>query len=242
MERNRVYCRHFDGCSRNLEGERMRGSTLLQPSLHLLMSCHYVQDLLLYDLLLTMLPINFFCIGIIAGGFASTIKFHQGSDIRGRMLELAVVFLTILLTILTSGLVNAYFGDKSKCAGVVPPLASLHGVHFGPLLAIFQYSDIWYKKWDYAFGKLGIVSDKILCIPSPDGDTNYSAVGCSPSIRNINPEFYLGEEGQSCRADLILVLGVWACALAFVGAGHLDKYLRARRAAVNRGRDRPHRD
>lgn len=180
--------------------------------------------------------------GIIAGGVASTIKIHQGSDIRGRMLELAVVFFTIWLTILTSGLVYAYFGDVSKCFCFAPHLGSLQVGHFGPLLNLFHYSDIWYKKWDYAFGKLGIVSDKILCVPGLDGDTNYSVAGCSPSIRHINPEFYLGEEGQCCRADMVLVLGCWTCALAFVGAGHVDKYLRARRAAVLRGRERPHQD
>jgi hypothetical protein len=197
--------------------------------------------LLLYDLMLTLLPINFLCMGIIAGGFASTIKFHQGSDIRGRMLELAVVFFTIWLTILTSGLVNAYFGDTSKCAGFAPVMGSLPVGHFGPLLTLLKYSDIWYRKWDYAFGKLGIISDKILCVPGPDGDTTFSA-GCSPSIKNINPEFYLGDEGQYCRADIVVVLGCWMCALAFVGAGHIDKYLRVRRAADHRARERPHQD
>jgi hypothetical protein len=192
--------------------------------------------------MLTLLPINFLCMGIIAGGFATTIKFHQGSDIRGRMLELAVVFFTIWLTILTSGLVKAYFGNASKCAGFAPLLGSLPVGHFGPLLTLLKCSDIWYKKWDYAFGKLGIISNRILCIPSPDGSTNYSAVGCSPSIRNINPEFFLGDEGEYCRSDMVLVLVCWMCALAFIGAGHLDKYLRDRRAADQRGRERLHQD
>ena len=210
--------------------------TLLTPNFFI------SKDLLLYDLMLTLIPINFLCMGIIAGGFATTIKFHQGSDIRGRMLELAVVFFTIWLTFLTSGLVKAYFGETSTCAGFVLPLGSLPVSRFGLILPILKYSNIWYKKWDYVFGKLGIISDKILCVPGPEGNNNYSESGCSPSIRNINPEFYFGEEGEHCRADMVVVLGCWICSLAFVGAGYLDRYLRERRAAERRARERPHQD
>jgi len=192
--------------------------------------------------MLTLLPINFLCMGVIVGGFATIIKSRQGFDIRGRMLELAVVFFTIWLTILTSGLVKAYFGDANKCAGFMPLMASLPVGHLGPLLTLFKCLDIWYKKWDYAFGKLGILSNHILCVSTPDGSIDFSTIGCSQSIQNINPEFYLGEEGRYCQADMILVLGFWMCALTFVAASHMDRYLRERRVANQRLRERPHRD
>eukprot|EP00804_Cyclotella_cryptica_P029711 CCRYP_015198-RA/>CCRYP_015198-RA protein AED:0.09 eAED:0.09 QI:0/0.5/0.33/1/0.5/0.33/3/832/790 len=205
-----------------------------------------LKDLLLYDLMLTMLPINFMVMGIIAGGVATVIKLYQGSDLRGRSLELAVVFFTIWLTILSSGLVNGYFGDTSKCVGFVPPLGSLSVGPFGPLVTMLQQFlrmwQPWYKKWDYVFAKLGIVSNRILCSPGPSGSTDYSTIGCSTSIRNINPEFYLGDEGQHCRADMVLVLGFWMCALLFLGVGNLERYWRGRRVPAHRGRGRPHQD
>lgn len=204
------------------------------------------KDLLLYDLMLTMLPVNFMVMGIIAGGFATVIKLYQGSDIRGRSLELAVVFFTIWLTILSSGIVRGYFGDASKCAGFFEPLGSLPVGPFGPLLTILKYFfrmwQPWYKKWDYAFAKLGILSKRVLCAPGPDGSTDYSTIGCSPSIRNINPEFYLGEEGLHCRADMVLVFGLWVCALLFLGVGSLERFWRGRRAVAHRGHERPHED
>ena len=196
--------------------------------------------------MLTMLPVNFMVMGIIAGGFATVIKLYQGSDIRGRSLELAVVFFTIWLTILSSGLVRGYFGDASKCSGFVQPLGSLPVGPFGPLMTTLKYFfrmwQPWYKKWDYAFAKLGILSKRVLCAPGPDGSTDYTTIGCSPSIRNINPEFYLGDEGQHCRADMMLVFGFWMCALLFLGVGSLARYWRGRRVVAHRGHGRHHED
>jgi hypothetical protein len=217
----------------------------LMLKFHLMFFTSY-QDLLLYDLMFTLLPVNFIVMGIIAGGFASVIKQYQGSDIRGRMLELAVVFFTIWLTMLSSGLVRAYFGEISQCTGFVPLLGSLPIGPFAPLLVVLKYFfhmwHPWYKKWDYAFAKLGVISDRVLCAPGPDGSTDYATIGCSPSIRNINPEFYLGEEGQLCRADMVLVVGFWMTALSFWAVGSLYRQWRGRRGAADRGRGRLHQD
>ena len=52
----------------------------------------------IYDAMVTLVPVNFITLGIIGGGIASTLKRLSGIDIRGRILEIIVVVLTLLLT------------------------------------------------------------------------------------------------------------------------------------------------
>ena len=206
--------------------------------------------------MVTLLPINFISLGIVGGGIASTLKKSSGLDIRGRILEIVVVALTLLLTAISSGLVRAYFGDASKCWGLFSTTPfeedegspTLKGPFYPPQLnkiildVPLRQVQLWYLKWDFILAKLGPISHRFLCVPGPDGSTDYPTIGCSPSTRAINPKFY---EDEHCSSDLSLLVGVWMSAVWVLAMGHLYKQLRGARrnvAAAHRGRRRPHQD
>ncbi len=213
----------------------------------------------IYDAMVTLLPVNFIALGIIGGGIASSLKRLSGVDIRGRILEIIVVALTLLLTVITSGLVRGYFGDPSRCWGLLAWTFTDEDIErliIRPAILNTVLIDIpltqiksWHLKWDYIFSKLGFVSRRFLCVPTPDGDTNFSTVGCSPSTRSIDTEFYLK---GGCSADTSLVLVVWLSALYVLLLGHVYRHLRGARRnnvpvahwgpVVHRGQRRPHQD
>jgi len=215
----------------------------------------------IYDAMVTLVPVNFITLGIIGGGIASTLKRFSGIDIRGRILEIIVVVLTLLLTGITSGLVRGYFGDPSRCWGILasssPNEDGESSILKGPFyLSILntmlidvplRQMKLWYLKWDLIFSKLGFVSRRLLCVPTLDGNADYSSVGCSPSTRSIDPEFHLADD--KCSADMSLVVGVWLSALCVLLLGNMYRQLRGARrnnnvavAAHHRGQRRPHQD
>jgi hypothetical protein len=210
----------------------------------------------IYDAMVTLVPVNFITLGIIGGGIASTLKRFSGIDIRGRILEIIVVLLTLLLTGITSGLVRGYFGDSSRCWGVLASSPN-EGVESPTITGPFYLSilntllidiplrqmKLWYLRWDLIFSKLGFVSRRLLCVPTPDGNTDYSTYGCSSSTRSINPGFYLEDK---CSADMSLVVGVWLTAVCVLLMGNVYRQLRGARrnnaAVAHRGQRRPHQD
>jgi len=106
----------------------------------------------------------------------------------------------------------------------------------------FKQLQLWYQKWDFIVSKLGFVSHRFICVPTADGNTDYSTIGCSPPTRTINPQFY---KDVNCSADLSLVLGAWFAALGVLLIGSMYRQLRGARrnvAAAARGRNRPHQD
>ena len=104
----------------------------------------------------------------------------------------------------------------------------------------FKQIQLWYQKWDFIVSKLGFVSQRFLCVPTADGNTDYSTIGCSPPTRTINPQFY---KDVKCSADLSLVLGAWFAALGVLLIGSMYRQLRgARRNMAAAGRRRPHQD
>lgn len=242
------------------------------------------QNFPVYDAMVTLVPINFVALGIVAGGLASALKRATGADVRGRILEVVVVAQTALLTCVTSGLVQGFFGDPGRCWGAFAPTEeegelqgpvegdipgwaheSLEGDIPGwaregpegdiegwaregpasrgphpplpvPLLNALlvdlplRQIRLWYLKWDFALSKLGPVSHRFLCVPTPDGNMDYASVGCSPSTRNINPQFYLEEAaGGRCASDLSLAMGVWIAALGVLLLGSLWRQFRGMR-------------
>ncbi|KAL7527674.1 hypothetical protein ACHAXR_002075, partial [Thalassiosira sp. AJA248-18] len=211
-----------------------------------------VENFPIYDAMVTLLPINFIALGIVFGGIASTLKRSSGIDIRGRILEVIVVVLTLLLTGVSSGLVRGYFGDVSQCWGVFASSSwssttaageeeSVGPTYNGPFSPSFlntvliniplRQIQLWYLKWDFILSKLGFISRRFICSPAPDGNTDYSTIGCSPSTRNINPQFYLEDgsgtgSGQQCSADIALVMGMWFMALGVLVLGNVYRQLR----------------
>ena len=212
------------------------------------------QNFPVYDAMVTLLPINFIALGIVGGGIASSIKRSLGIDIRGRILEIVVVVLTLLLTLVSSGLVRGYFGDVSRCWGAFSSwpsrsgsTESAPGPFYPPLLnkllidTPLRQLQKWYLKWDFILSKFGFVSRRFFCAPTLDGNTDYFSVGCSPSTRSINPQFYLADK---CSADMSLVMNVWIAAIGVLFLRHLTRQLRggARRVVVAAGHRRPHQD
>lgn len=210
--------------------------------------------------MVTLLPINFIALGIVGGGIASTLKRSSGIDVRGRILEIIVVVLTCLLTGVSSGLVRGYFGDTSQCWGLfATENPAIKGPFYPSILNTvlldipLKQIQLWYLKWDFIMSKLGFLSRRFLCFPTADGNTDYSSVGCSPSTRTINPQFYMEEDDAGiaqCSADVSLVMGMWFTAIGVLLIGNLYRQLRgaARRnnvaaeAGAHRGRRRPHQD
>jgi len=211
-----------------------------------------IKNFPIYDTSATLLPVNFVAMGNIAGGVASTLKRSAGIDIRGRILEISVIICTLFLTAVTTGLVRGYFGESSQCWGVLAPSSTLWGESTtqGPFkdsfsnnafAALLQYAQLYYSKWDFLCARAGFISRKFLCSPSEDGNRDYATIGCSPPVRSINPQFYLEEE--SCQADVGMVVGIWVAACLVLGLEHIYREFRVRRrAAVHRGRRRPHQD
>ena len=223
----------------------------------------------------SFLPINFLITGIIGGGVATGLKRVFALDIRGRMLEGLVVLITLWLTAISCGVVRGFFGDPSQCWGVTI-IKSGHGPSFESLSedhhvlsAIYTvYSvmtsaylsilksilqgpinkfQLWFQTLDFVFSQIGFLSRGFFCTPTTDGDTDYSIIGCFPSVRSINPQFYLEEEeGENCLADIGIVVGSWLIALAVLALGSFDRHRRARRLVGLRGRGgnerRPHQD
>ena len=192
--------------------------------------------------------------GNIAGGAASSLKRSAGVDIRGRILELSVIICTLFLTAVTSGLVRGYFGDPSQCWGVLASSTSwaqsAAAATQGPFIdsasnkafaTLLQYAQLYYNKWDFLCARAGFLSRQFLCTPTDDGNMDYATIGCSPPLRSINPQFYLEEE--NCRADIGMVVGLWVAACLVLVLEHVYREFRVRRrAAVHRGRRRPHQD
>jgi len=191
-------------------------------------------------------------IGNIAGGVASTLKRSAGIDIRGRTLEVSVILCTLFLTAVTTGLVRGYFGDSSQCFGVLASSTTpfTESITQGPFIdsfsneafaALLRYAQLYYKKWDFLGARASFMSRNFLCTPTEDGNTDYATIGCSPPVRSINPQFYLEEE--NCQADIGMVVGIWVAACLVLGLEHIYREYRVRRrAAVHRGRRRPHQD
>lgn len=216
----------------------------------------FVPDILtkfpMYDAMAMLVPVNFITLGIIGGGFATTLKRANGHDIRGRFLEVIIVTLTLLLTCVTSGLVRGFFGDPSKCLGVLDIKSGLYptGPYHQPLLNTIlveiplKQIKLWYHKWDMILSKFGFVAKRFFCAPTEDGHSDYSRVGCSPATRGIKHDFYLDEDnGSSCSADMALVNCIWLGSMGVMAMGNLYREMRARRNnGAQRGRRRPHQD
>lgn len=189
--------------------------------------------------------------GNIAGGVASTLKRSGGIDIRGRILEVSVIICTLFLTAVTTGLVRGYFGDSSQCFGVLASSTPFtESTTEGPFIdsfsnkafaALLEYAKLYYNKWDFLGARATIMSRNFLCTPTEDGNTDYATIGCSPPVRSINTQFYLEEE--NCQADIGMIVGIWSAACVVLCLEHIYREYRVRRrAAVQRGRRRPHQD
>jgi hypothetical protein len=189
-----------------------------------------LNDPLIYDFGISMVPASFFVIGVLAGGMATALKRFLFVDLRGRLLEFSVLLVTLWLVTITWGLVWAFFGDVSQCKGVFGP-ASLDSMVLTTIRRfVFQPGRKWFSMWDRLALQSPLWLQKFVCVSSDH---------CFAHSYLANPYFYLEEE--NCASDILLVGGLWMSAAVVLLVTSVLKKHERRVHARGRGR-RPHED
>lgn len=214
---------------------------------------------LLYDVGLSFLWLSFVITGVIGGGVATIMKKRVGVDIRGRVLELAVVLATLWLGSIGWGLIWAFFGEPEKCRGTFNFNAPdrnqtlnpefdydrkfgimsmyLTAYLFRPAKAALLHID------GLVFKVLPSLISKWVCyrdILSEDIDYK----GCFELAKKADPDFLLKGFVGDCTSDANTIIVCCSLAVFMYFTNHMLKRLdRLRRAAVARPRHpRPHQD
>ena len=110
-------------------------SVVVYGVLTLLLFPGILRDPLMYDIGFCLIPASFVIMGVLGGGAATLLKRVAGVDVRGRLMEFAVVAYTLWLSVVSWGLVKGFFGNANACYGTVgwypvtaTELASTYGV------------------------------------------------------------------------------------------------------------------
>ena len=196
-------------------------------------------DPLVYDMGVAFLPVSFYVMGILAGGVATVMKKGVGLDLRGRMLEIVVVVMTLWLFQVTWGVVWAFFGDASMCMGLLGTSSS-EEVQKTPMLlqilrqGLFRPAQAWVLFWDRLSLQTPPLVRKSLC-RRPLEDLNNSTT-CFPHVPHV--DFF--QEEPKCASDMELVGSLWVLAGAVLVATTFwkkhERRARARVRAARRGR------
>ena len=203
-----------------------------------------LRDPLMYDLGLGFVPASFYIMGILGGGIATVLKKSIALDLRGRTFEMVVILLTVGLVLTSWGLVGAFFGDSSRCYGVLGsrsvPNDGSASFLLNPLRrVVLQPAKSWFLMWDRLGQNSGTYLRKALCTPQTEE-------GCFEHLPKANPDFFLQENGGGrCASDLMLVTWLYISAgVVALGNNFWKRRERHRRAARRPGRDdhRPHQD
>jgi hypothetical protein len=201
----------------------------------------------MYDLGLCTIPASFVIMGILGGGIATLLKRTMGVDLRGRLLELAVVLCTLWLSVVSWGLVRGFFGESSACYGVVGDYSlSAEDLPSTPMLqairmVVLQPAEKVYLWADQLFLNSGPWLRAALC-------TSSETPGCFEHLPHASADFVLKENGgEKCAADLMLFSSLYISSLFTYTASALCKHherQRRRQGRVRpiRGEPRPHQD
>lgn len=201
-----------------------------------------LRDPLMYDLGLGFIPISFYIMAILAGGAATLLKQSGGIDLRGRTLEIMVLIATTWLVVVSWGLIGAFFGDTSRCHGVLGnfvvsqdnPSAIFSFLH----TFVLKPAQKWFLMWDRLASNSGPWVKRALCM---DQDS-----GCFEYLHKANADFLFDpNEGGKCASDLTLVTLMFASAGTVAAGTHLWKRRERQRRAMRRpmrGEPRPHQD
>jgi hypothetical protein len=208
-----------------------------------------LRDPLMYDLGLCLIPISFIVTGILGGGAATVLKKAFGVDLRGRFLEASVVAVTLWLTIVSWGLVKAFFGESSSvCRGAMgslsvtdEQLSSSYSTLRFLRMAILRPGQAYYLMWDRVPFMMGSWASTAFCTKTETPDA-----GCFTHLPHANADFFLEDnEGGRCASDLLLVVWLYiAAGFALLGSTLYKRHERNRRAVGRRpGREaRLHQD
>jgi hypothetical protein len=201
-----------------------------------------LKDPLMYDLGLGFVPASFYVMAILGGGIATVLKKSFGLDLRGRTFELTVILSTIWLAMVSWGLVGAFFGDISRCHGVVGSYQVSEENNPSHLLTglrkvVLKPAESWFLMWDRLALNSGHWLRKALCTEQEEG--------CFEHLHKANADFFFEEhDGGKCASDLTLVSWLFISAGVAAAGNHFWKRReRQRRAARRPAREaRPHQD
>ena len=205
---------------------RLWWSTVVYGALCLITFPGILRDPLMYDLGLFLLPFSFIVIGILAGGIATCLKKSFGLDLRGRLLELTVVLLTLWLTSVSWGLVKGFFGQSQSCHGSlgrrveIPDnnmVASVSMTLYWIQRLILDPARSYYLMWDRLALSSGNWLQSILCLPqvteaSTDSTmmtttmTTTPVEGCFEFLPHANANFFVGSHETTTTSDGVDVL------------------------------------
>lgn len=199
-----------------------------------------LRDPLVYDLGFSFIPLSFYVMAILGGGIATVLKKSIGLDLRGRAFEVVVVLLTMFLVVVSLGLLAAFFGDSSRCYGVLGSQQLSEEDQLFQFLQRIQKSVLepaknWFLMWDRFALSSGAWPRKILCMPGQDS-------GCFEHSHKANSDFLFDEvNGVRCSMDMVLVSSLLQGAALVAAGNHYWKRRERQRRAARRPR-RQHQD
>ena len=183
----------------------------------------------MYQIGLALVPLSFVIMGILGGGAATLLKKLAAVDLRGRRMELVVVLATVWLTLLSWGLLRAFFGNSSACYGVAgkysvsaEDLSSTYLLRFLHW-SVFSPSEFVFRSLDSKIA--GALNWTGMC-------TVKEGTGCLEHLGNSNASFFLRDtpHNEQCAADLLLVSSLYIAAVcSFVGSTALKHHERQQR-------------
>lgn len=194
-----------------------------------------LRDPLVYDLGFSFIPLSFYIMAILGGGIATALKKSIGLDLRGRAFEVGVILLTMGLVIVSWGLLGAFFGDSSRCYGVLGSQQLSEEDQLLQFLQRIQKSVLepaknWFLMWDRAALSSGAWPRKILCMPGQE-------LGCFEHSHKANSDFLFDEvNGGRCSMDMILVSSLLQGAALVAAGNHYWKRRERQRRAARRPR------
>jgi len=194
-----------------------------------------LRDPLVYDLGFSFIPLSFYVMAILGGGIATALKKSIGLDLRGRAFEVGVILLTLCLVIVSWGLLAAFFGDSSRCYGVLGSQQLSEEDQLFQFLQRVQRSVLepaknWFLMWDRLALGFGAWPRKILCMPGQE-------VGCFEHLYKANSDFLLDEvNGGRCSMDMVLVASLLQGAALVAAGNHYWKRRERQRRAARRPR------
>jgi len=194
-----------------------------------------LKDPFVYDLGFSFIPLSFYVMAILGGGMATALKKSIGVDLRGRTFEVVVILLTMCLVVVSWGLLAAFFGDSSRCYGVLGSQKLSEEDQLFQFLERIQKSVLvpaknWFLMWDRTALSSGTWPRKILCMPGQES-------GCFEHLHKANSDFLFDEiNGGRCSMDMVLVSSLLQSAALVAAGNHYWKRRERQRRAARRPR------
>lgn len=210
-------------------------SVVVYGALTLMLFPGIIRDPLMYDIGVCLIPASFVIMSILGGGVATVVKKATGVDLRGRLMELAVVVGTLWFSVMSWGLAKGFFGNTSACYGTVGSYSvtaedvSSTYILRGLRALVLRPAKKIYLTWDRIFLNSWLRS--ALCTNRSSDIMNSEGRGCFEHLPKANADFCLIEaKGEKCAADLLLFFVLYATAgLVFAGSALWKHHERQRR-------------